>query len=119
MIQHIEINGKPYPFKFGMREVYMFTGDGAVDEVNEGVTLSFDALLRIYHSASKGGAKKEGSDLVLSEEEIEDAIDEDPYLLDKFEQVFIKSKVIPYLEEKAAKMNGDGSKNVKKPRKKS
>lgn len=102
MIQHVEINGESYPFKFGMREMLTFSQKHGVefDEVGKEITLDFDLFLDLFCSASKKGARRsENSDLTISEQELEDAIDDDPELFMKLNEAFENSNVVQKMQE--------------------
>lgn len=105
MVQHVEINGTEYPFKFGMREIYAFSNKNDVefDEVDQQISMDFDSFLELFHMASKKGARIEDSDLVLEPIEIEDAIDEDPQVFIDLQKAFEESKVVKKMQEQAGK----------------
>lgn len=118
MIQYVEIAGEKYPFKFGMRELYTLTQradiedqDVEYDEISKKITMDFGAFLELFHLASKKGArlhKRENEEeaKVLSEEQLEDAIDEDPALFGKLNEMFEKANTVKTLEKSAKKKGG-------------
>jgi len=101
MIQHVKIGDKEYPFKFGMREVFQLTSKQGVefDEADKRIAMDFDAFLNLFHLASKKGARLEGSDLVLSPVEIEDAIDDDPGVFMALQEALENSKVVQGMQQ--------------------
>lgn len=105
MIQHVKIGGKEYPFKFGMREVFQLTSQQGVefDEADKRIAMDFDAFLSLFHLASKKGARLEGSDLVLSSIEIEDAIDDDPGVFMALQEALENSKVVQDMQQASEK----------------
>lgn len=113
MIQKIEINGKKYPFKFGMREIYTFSSNEGVefDEVDQKISMEFDSFLNLFHAASKKGARLTDSDLVLSPVEIEDAIDEDPAVFVKLEKALEKSSVVKELQKQQEELGNVKNQN--------
>jgi hypothetical protein len=81
MIRYIKIGVVEYPFLFGQRAFYTLNQSNgiALHELGDRLTVDFDALLKVYASASKRGAEKSGRpDLVLRADEIEDIIDDSP-----------------------------------------
>lgn len=133
MIHYAEVNGKKHPFKIGMREHQLlyrnaisFNAD--IDKVNgmsskeaqdsvsidfnevlRKVTTDFDTFLEMFHLASKKGCrlhKKETDEDIepLTPEQIEDAVDEDPQLYVKLQDIFVAS-------------NSTGKPSKKKPKK--
>ncbi len=119
MIQYVEIKGTKYPFKFGMRELYTLTQraniedtEAEFDEIAKKVSMDFDAFLELFHLASKKGArlhKKENDEEapVLSEQEIEDFIDDDPSLFENLNAMFEKANTVKELEKKGDKKKTD------------
>ncbi len=113
MLQKIKINDLEYPFYFGMREVYKLTTANNLEfhEATQRVSVDFDLFLELYHMASKKGvrkmAKEEGvsvdqyNHLVLSEQQIEDFIDEDPDVFEKLEEIFAESAAVKKMFDKA------------------
>lgn len=103
MIQYAEIDGKKHPFVFGMREMYNISRSAEVTEFDETVrrvAIDFDAFLELFHSASKKGCrhhlKETGEEIApLSEQAIEDAVDEDPELFTQLNEMFEKSMPVP------------------------
>lgn len=103
MVQHIEIFGEQYPFKFGMREIYTFSNKNDVefDEVDQEISMDFDSFLELFHMASKKGARVEESEQFLTPLEIEDAIDDDPDVFLALQEAFAESKVVKKMQEQA------------------
>lgn len=117
MIHYAEVNGKKYPFKIGMREHQLLyknaisiNGDISglseeeaqkrvsidYNEVLRKVTTDFDTFLEMFHLASKKGCRhheKETGEKIepLTPIEIEDAVDDDPDLYVKLQDIFIES----------------------------
>lgn len=113
MIQYVTIDEKEYPLLFSMRAVFGFMNNNNVDSlqgVEQKVTLEYDALLELFEQASKKGAKKEGSDLVLTAEELEDRIDEDPELFMDLQKKFNESKVMEAMNKEASEEFADKKK---------
>lgn len=100
MVSYVEIGGKKYPFYFGMREVFAFSSKSGAefDEVDGKIAIDYDAFLELYEIASARGAKKDKSELVLTKDELEDAIDESPYLFMELQKIFENSKAIKSLK---------------------
>lgn len=128
MIQYVSIDGTEYPFKFGMREVYAFTNRNDIefhqvddringDEQQVRANVPFDALLEIYHLASKKGARKADTpDLELSEEEIEDAMDDFPNVFMDLQEAFMESKAMQKMQEQGEKELEQGNPKPKAPK---
>ena len=116
MVEYIKIDDEKYPFKFGMRSFFNLMNSEDIEFLDEvQVNMSYDAFLQLAEDASKTGARKDGSDeLVLTQAELEDAIDEDPQIFIELQEAFKRSKVV----EKMQNIEGRTEKKSKKSAKK-
>lgn len=121
MIHYAEINGKKYPFKFGMREVWkLSTGEGLeFDDTLKAIHLDFGLFLKLFVLANKKGARRhvqevgEGKeeDFILTAEEIEDAVDDHPEVFDDLSEAFTESSAFKRLEGNLEKKRKEATVN--------
>lgn len=113
MIQKVSKGDFEYPFFFGMREIHTLTQSKGIEfhEVDQSVSMDFDVMLNIFHLASVKGvrklAKEEGGEpgqykhLELTEEQIEDFIDDDPDFYVQLDQAFANSRIVKKIFDEA------------------
>lgn len=103
MNQIINVDGKDYPFHFGMRVFWYVTqsGDIEFDQVDGRINSEYDAFLEIFVMANRSALKRKESEAVpLSKIQLEKAIDNDPNLMFELQEAFQNSKVVKRIEER-------------------
>jgi hypothetical protein len=101
MIKFVNIAGEERPFFFGYRELWAFTSKRGIeiDQVEQKITMDFDALVELFHLGSVKGVRKAvqagliSSGEPMSVEQIEDAIDADMQVMTDLQRAFVESSV--------------------------
>ncbi len=80
MINIIDIEGKPYPFRFGMRLLWSISAkrDLEFEQLYVNMQKDYDLCLEIFVEANKYAVKKEGGNLITADS-LEEAIDADTF----------------------------------------
>lgn len=97
MTREIIINGKPHPIAFGMRAQkeaakiigadFQNTLSGEIDPEK-----GFDLMLAVARVALNEGARKSGSTVRFSEDNIVDMMDDDPTFMEQIQEMFSESQ---------------------------
>lgn len=100
MIQRIDIKGKVYPFRFGLREIHHFQQSARFDgDPNDfvaamtRVSVDFDAFLELFVLANKKGARllkdaEPDAANTIEKTALEDALDDEPDLFRQLQDAF-------------------------------
>ena len=93
-MKEVLINGRKWPLRFGVRfeldvEEKLNRTFGKMTDLNTRDTI------HMFYLALENGARKQGTQLDFSIEELIDAIDENPSIIKTFEEAMVEAYVVP------------------------